>query len=307
MNSEEDCRAPDRGGRRPIGAWRSRVVPAAAALIALGLAGGGSSAARDGLATPPGALPTGAATADSGGGHPAAPQSGFRTVVIDPGHGGSETGAIGPSGLTEKEVVLDIANRLRDLLQANLGLHVELTREADIDKALEERTAHANWLKADIFISIHANAYRGRGVRGAETFFLSDRASDDNARRLAAMENETLDLGGPASGDTGLQMLLWDMAQTAHLQESSQLADMIQQQLNQLSGTSDRGIKQAPFRVLRGANMPAVLVEVGFISNSDEERLLADPRHRQRIAESLSESINHYRRRQASLLGGSPR
>jgi len=306
MNSEKDCRAADHGGQQTTGAWRARAVPAVAALIALGLAGGGLSAARDGVA-PGGAATPAIAPSQPGVGNPAAPQGGLRTVVIDPGHGGSETGAIGRGGLTEKEVVLDIANRLRDLLQANLGLHVELTREADIDKALEERTAHANWLKADVFISIHANAYRGSGVRGAETFFLSDRASDDDARRLAAMENDALELGRPAAGDSGLQMLLWDMAQTAHLQESSQLADMIQQQLNQLSGTSDRGIKQAPFRVLRGANMPAVLVEVGFISNPDEERLLADPRHRQRIAESLSESINRYRRRQASLLGGSSR
>ena len=230
-------------------------------------------------------------------------ERGLRTIVIDPGHGGSEIGAVGPLGTTEKEIVLDIAQRLHDLLEARLGLDVRLTRETDIDKPLEERTAFANYLKADVFISIHANAYRGRGVRGAETFFLSDKATDDEARLLAAIENDTLELQGPAAIDDDLQMLLWDMAQTQFLQESSVLAEMIQVKLNELAGTSDRGIKQAPFRVLRGATMPAVLVEIGFLSNPDEERLLADPRYRQRVAERLYASLNEYRRRVAELGG----
>jgi len=235
------------------------------------------------------------------------PQDGFRTIVIDPGHGGSEIGAVGPTGLTEKFVAFDISQRLHDLIEERLGLDVRLTREADVDKDLEQRTAFANNLKADIFVSVHANAYRGRGVRGAETFFLSDRATDDDARRLAAVENDALDLQGPASGDSDLQMLLWDMAQTEHLFESSVLAEMIQVRLNSLAGTADRGVKQAPFRVLRGANMPSVLVEVGFLSNPDEERLLADPQHRQRIAEQLYQSLNQYRRRRAQLIGSSQR
>ncbi len=238
---------------------------------------------------------------------PRPPQGAFRTVVIDPGHGGSEIGAVGPAGLTEKFLVLDIASRLQNMLEGRLGLEVRLTRDADVDKPLEERTAFANNLKADVFVSIHANSYRGRGVRGAETFFLSDVATDDEALRVAAIENDALQLQGPASGDDELQMLLWDMAQTAHLQESSVLAEMIQSQLNTLGGAPDRGIKQAPFRVLKGANMPAVLVEVGFLSNPEEERLLSDSTHRQRIAEMLFESINRYRRRQASLIGASQR
>jgi N-acetylmuramoyl-L-alanine amidase len=235
---------------------------------------------------------------------PSQPQDNFRTIVIDPGHGGSETGAIGPGGLSEKELTLDIATRLSNLIVRRLGLDVRLTRDNDVDKPLEERTAFANNLKANVFISIHANAYRGRGVRGAETFFLSDRATDDDARRVAAIENDALGLQGPAAGDDGLQMLLWDMAQTAHLQESAVLAEMIQANLNSLGGTTDRGIKQAPFRVLKGANMPAVLVEVGFLSNPDEERMLADPGYRQRIADMLFQSLSDYRRRQAMLLGG---
>ena len=235
------------------------------------------------------------------------PQDVFRTIVIDPGHGGSEIGTVGPTGVTEKAVALNIAQRLHDLIEERLGLDARLTRESDVDRDLEQRTAFANNLKANVFVSIHANAYRGKGVHGAETFFLSDQATDDDARRLAALENDALDLQGPASGDSGLQMLLWDMAQTKHLFESSVLAEMIQVRLNDLAGTTDRGVKQAPFRVLKGANMPAVLVEVGFLSNPDEERLLADPQYRQRIAEQLYESLNQYRRRQTQLIGGSQR
>ncbi len=237
----------------------------------------------------------------------AVPQQGLRTIVIDPGHGGSELGATAPNGVTEKDIALDIAQRLRDLIRERLGLQVHLTRESDYDVALESRTEKANNLQADLFISIHANSYRGRGVRGAETYFLSDKATDDDARRVAALENDALGLESSAQGDTGLQLLLWDMAQTLHLRESSVLAEAIQTELNRLAGTGNRGIKQAPFRVLRGADMPAVLVEVGFLSNPAEAELLADPRYRQRIATALFNSLEQYRRRQDRIAGGTPR
>lgn len=299
MSSDNGSRL-SRAPRRDDGGVRVRLLALIGVLAASGLAAGGvlhGAASAAGAPAPNGAA---AATVEQ----PARPQGGFRTVVIDPGHGGSEIGAVGPSGITEKEIVLDIAHRLSDLIVERLGLDVRLTRDGDIDKPKDERTAFANNLRADVFISIHANSYRGQGVHGAETFFLSDRATDDNARRLAAVENNALQLQGPASGDDGLQMLLWDMAQTAHLQESAVLAEMIQSNLNRLGGTSDRGIKQAPFIVLKGANMPAVLVEVGFLSNPEEERMLADPAHRQRLADALFASLSEYRRRQAMLLGG---
>jgi N-acetylmuramoyl-L-alanine amidase len=250
---------------------------------------------------------SGAVPAALPGSAQALPQQGLRTIVIDPGHGGSEIGATGPNGLTEKEITLDIARRLRDLIRERLGLQVHLTRESDYDVALENRTEKANNLKADVFISIHANSYRGRGVRGSETYFLSDKATDDDARRVAALENDALGLESTAPGDTGLQLLLWDMAQTMHLRESSVLAETIQGELNRLAGTGNRGIKQAPFRVLRGADMPAVLVEVGFLSNPDEASSLADPRYRQRLATALFNSLDQYRRRQDRLVGGGPR
>jgi len=235
-------------------------------------------------------------------------QDGVRTVVIDPGHGGSEAGAIGEAtGITEKDLALAIARRLRNLILERLGIDVRLTRQDDRDMTLEERTALANNLQADVFISIHANAYRGRGVRGAETFFLSATATDDEARRLAALENDAAGVQEASRGDSELQMLLWDMAQTSHLRESSVLAETIQARLNELAGTGDRGIKQAPFRVLKGATMPAVLVEVGFLSNPDEERRLADPRYQERVAEALYRSVDEYRQRQAMLSGNGRR
>ena len=171
-----------------------------------------------------------------------AQQQGFRGVVIDPGHGGAEVGAVGAPGRMEKNVVLDISQRLGQLLEEQLGLEVYLTRDQDIYKEKEDRTALANNVKANVFLSIHANSYRGRGVHGAETFFLSDQATDDDARRLAAIENNAMGLEGPTGSDSNLQMLLWDMAQTTHLRESSVLAEMVQSNMNSLGGTTDRGL-----------------------------------------------------------------
>jgi len=303
MNSNNQRHLPAAGWWPAIGAHKRRALIVMAALVLVSVAALGMSAGRAAAG-----LGDSAKTAPEAGEsellRPAPPQAGLRTIVIDPGHGGSEIGAVGSNGLAEKEIVLDISTRLATLIEERLGLQVHLTRERDVDLAKENRTAYANNLKADVFISIHANSYRGRGVRGAETFFLSDRATDDDARMVAAIENDVLELEGPASGDSDLQMLLWDMAQTEHLKESQTLAEMIQTDLNTLAGTTNRGIKQAPFRVLKGANMPAVLVEVGFLSNPDEERLLADPRYRQRLAESIYASLNRYRTRRASLLGG---
>lgn len=305
MNSDKQSGSAAARWWQALGATKRRGVIATAAVVAVSVAAVGLSEERPG-GRDAGGPGSGPGVGESGLVRPSPPQGRFRTVVIDPGHGGAEIGAVGPTGLSEKNLVLDISKRLSDLIVEELGLEVHLTRDADIDLDLESRTAHANNLRADVFISIHANSYRGAGVRGPETFFLSDKATDDDARLVAAIENNALDLRQPASGDSSLQMLLWDMAQTGHLEESAVLAEMIQRDLNFLAGTTNRGIKQAPFRVLKGANMPAVLVEVGFLSNSDEERLLADPRHRQRLAQSIYTSVRDYRSRQDSLLGGSP-
>ena len=239
----------------------------------------------------------------------AAPQrQGLRTIMLDPGHGGQASGAVGPGGVTEKEVTLDIALRLRDLISQRLGLDVFLTREADIDVPHSERTEKANYWKADLFISIHANSYRMQGIRGPETYFLSDSASDARAARVASTENERPsgvvgETGGSGQSPAPLDFILWDLAQTEHLRESSMLAEIIQSNLTDLWQTGDRGVKQAPFLVLTGATMPAVLVEVGYISNADDAGRIADPAFRQRIAESLYRSISTFRESYAVLVG----
>jgi len=217
------------------------------------------------------------------------------TVVIDPGHGGEEDGARGPSGLLEKDVTLDVARRLRARLLGDAGTEVVLTRDDDRTVGLDERTAIANHAQADLFVSIHANSSRRDGASGSETYFLSYQATDDEARAVAALENNALRLDDGVQGQSGLEMVLWDLAQSAHLKASSNLAETIQDRLNDALGVRNRGIKQAPFRVLMGATMPAVLVEVAFISSPGEERRLRDGGFKDEIAQAIADSIHSFR------------
>ena len=211
-------------------------------------------------------------------------------IVIDPGHGGSESGASSESGLLEKRVTLTLARGLRRRLLKNRGVRVVLTRDEDRTLALDERTAIANQNRADLFLSLHLNASPRTNAYGAETYYLSTEATDDEARTIAALENRSY-----TKDDTDeLDLLLWDLAQNRHLARSSALAESIQGQMNALVGTRDRGVRQAPFRVLMGATMPAVLVEVGFISNPDEAERLRETVYQDRIVESLARAIESY-------------
>ncbi|HMF08030.1 MAG TPA: N-acetylmuramoyl-L-alanine amidase, partial [Thermoanaerobaculia bacterium] len=223
---------------------------------------------------------------------PAAPQPGL-TIVVDPGHGGAETGAIGPAGLAEKDITLQIARRLASALPRALTCRVVLTRDADTAIGLDDRTSIANHEKADLFLSLHANSSRVSGAHGSETYYLSLEASDRLAQEVASQENQP----GPSSTPSAearrdLDFILWDLAQSAHLKESSELAEAIQKELNTLSGTENRGIKQAPFRVLVGATMPAVLVEAAFISNPDEEKKLGSPAFQQSVADAVTKAVS---------------
>jgi len=216
--------------------------------------------------------------------------AGIQTIVVDAGHGGTEAGARGPSGALEKDLTLDVARRLAANLRRKLGVEVVLTRDSDRQVGLDERTAIANHNRADLFLSIHVNASQAAGARGAETYFLSYQATDDEARTLAALENNSAGVEAP-SGNTNLEMALWDLAQSQYLAESSQLAEIIQRNLNELLRIESRGVKQAPFRVLMGATMPAVLVEIGFITNREEEARLKDSAYRDRIAVAIADSV----------------
>ena len=213
------------------------------------------------------------------------------SVIIDAGHGGKDEGATASNGILEKELVLDVSSRLRRLLEAR-KLKVILTRETDHFVPLEVRTSRANDARGDLFISIHANAASSDTARGIETYFVSLEASDAASRRLAERENQALGRGGPASPlfDPFLA-LLGDMISTDHMADSSAFAKLAQAELSKVDATSSRGVKQAPFVVLMGVQMPAALIEIGFLSNRHDAASLSKSIHRQRVAEALARAV----------------
>jgi N-acetylmuramoyl-L-alanine amidase len=226
---------------------------------------------------------------------------GIHTIVIDPGHGGAESGAVGPGGVMEKDLTLEFARELAGKL-GRLGVQTLLTRGEDATVQLDARPAIANQNKADLFISIHLNSSLGAGAHGTETYFLSPQATDARAARAAAAENAVPPAAGSTATGTGtaaeqedVNLILWDLAQSHHLSESQRLANLIQGEFNTTLQLKDRGVKQAPFRVLKGATMPAVLVELGFISNPEEEKKLQDSAYRDQLLDALVTAIARYR------------
>jgi N-acetylmuramoyl-L-alanine amidase len=246
---------------------------------------------------------------------PAAPPPPARaaiTIVLDPGHGGGETGAVGPGGLQEKEVTLQIARRLAAAIPKVVSSRIVLTRDSDSAISLDDRTSLANHEKANLFLSLHANSSRATGVHGSETYYLSLEASDRLSQEVASRENQSPSGQLPPGAEPqnpDLDFILWDLAQSAHINESSRLAEAIQTQLNVVSKTENRGIKQAPFRVLSGAAMPAVLVEVGFISHPDEEKQLRSAAFQESVAGAIAKAVgDFFARRQppAPVAGPTP-
>jgi N-acetylmuramoyl-L-alanine amidase len=214
-------------------------------------------------------------------------------IVIDPGHGGHDTGTIGPNGLEEKDLVLDVGRRLGKLLQARLGADVVYTRKDDTFIPLETRTSIANQEQADLFVSIHANSSRDPDARGVETYYLNFTSSAE-ALDVAARENAASD-----KSIHELQDLVKKIALKEKIEESREFASNVQRALHtglatKNPGIRDRGVKKAPFIVLIGANMPSILAEISFVSNPGDERRLETPEYRQRIAESLYRGISKY-------------
>lgn len=220
--------------------------------------------------------------------------SGIHTIVIDPGHGGKDIGAAGPAGLMEKDITLAVARKLAAALQSTINARVVLTREDDSLLSLDQRTAIANQYKADLFLSVHMNAAVVKGAKGSETYFLSLEASDEIAKRAAESENASTS-AAKASASADLKLILWDLAQQEYLQESSRFAQAIQEEMNRATGVQNRGVKQAPFKVLVGATMPAALVEVGFITNPDEETRLKSDGFQQMMVDALVRAIQRYK------------
>jgi N-acetylmuramoyl-L-alanine amidase len=221
-------------------------------------------------------------------------------IVLDPGHGGIDPGAVGKKGLYEKDITLNICGHLQKLFEDSMGVKALLTREEDVYFSLKGRTGFANNHSADLFISVHCNAApRNKNSCGFETYFLSE-AKTTEARAAAALENASLKFDGIEPTDE-VTKILYDLAQSSYLEESNILAEFIQTSAENNVSVPSRGISQAGFYVLRGAFMPAVLVETAFISNLEEEKLLKTTEFQKKLAYSIfkgtREFIADYERR----------
>lgn len=218
-------------------------------------------------------------------------------IVLDPGHGGRDPGAIGVGGIAEKDIVLALAQRLKSRLMAP-DLDVVLTRETDVFLALEERTARANAEQADLFISIHTNASPNPSLSGVETYYLNN-TNDRATIRLAEMENGLRGMTGHNGGDRDVSLILSALIQSYKIQESVTLAESIQHAVvaeTDVRGmaVNNLGVKRGPFYVLVGAGMPCVLVEVSFVTNQQEAARLEQPAYREAIAEGLLRGIRRF-------------
>jgi N-acetylmuramoyl-L-alanine amidase len=221
----------------------------------------------------------------------------IKKIVIDPGHGGDDPGAIGPSGIQEKDIVLSVGEKLGDILTAKYEAEVIFTRDKDIFIPLNERTEIANSNKADLFISIHANASPRKNTRGIETYFLNW-TDDEEAMKVAARENK-ISFGKMKRTRGDLQFILQDLERKIKNEESMKLASSIQNAMvsalkEDYSSIQDLGVKYAMFYVLVGAEMPSILVEISFISNHEEEKRLTEEQYKDKIAEAIASGINSY-------------
>ena len=213
------------------------------------------------------------------------------TIVIDPGHGGKDTGAIGCNGLYEKDVVLDIGLKLRDIIKKNYACKVVMTRNKDVFIDLDARPGIAVQNDADLFISIHANASKSPSAHGIETYLLN-LTKDRNIMEVAARENFT-----PVRNMGSLDVILKDLILDSKRDESLRLAHAVQASLVtdlHKDNVVNKGVKQGPFLVLYGASMPSILTEVGFITNPEEESHLADPQYREAVAQAIFDGIKEY-------------
>ncbi|MDO9513452.1 MAG: N-acetylmuramoyl-L-alanine amidase [Elusimicrobiota bacterium] len=218
-----------------------------------------------------------------------------KTVVIDPGHGGKDPGAVAGDGTKEKDIVLDIALRLYKLLKNDSAFNAILTRKADNFLPLASRAMIANSAHADLFISIHTNASYKKDTRGFEVYFMSDRASDDEAQDVANTENAVVEMEDASAPKTDVNVILWSMAMNEFMREASEFCFFIKQTFGRMF-SDNRGIKQAGFYVLKGAHMPSALVEIGFLTNRSDRKILKKSANRQLIAEKLYTAVKEYKK-----------
>jgi len=212
------------------------------------------------------------------------------TIVIDPGHGGDEPGVRGPGGTLEKDITLSVARQLRSAIESRLGGQVLLSREGDQSVPPDDRTALANNNKAAMLVSLHANAAFAPEARGATVYHLS--GEGDGGSQQAPRRAVVPTLGG---GSREIDIVPWEAAQTRHLAESAAMAEMFSQELQARVEVGPRPIEQAPLRVLVGANMPAVLVELGYLSNPEQEQQLASESYQSQLVQALVEAVVRFR------------
>ncbi len=221
------------------------------------------------------------------------PRTGLQTIVIDPGHGGTDVGARGAAGTEEKAITLEVARRLRTLIESRLGIRVILTRDDDRAVTPDERAALANNRKADLFLSLHANAASSPTVAGAEVFhLLLDREGEDARRRAEADAVSLPVVGGTARA---IEAIRWDLAQASHVEVSAMLAGLLVDELGAHVPMGPRPRQQAPLRVLVGANMPAALIEMAYLTNPEQEKALQSDDFQSLLAQSIFDAITRYR------------
>ncbi len=218
------------------------------------------------------------------------PVSAIRTIAIDPGHGGEDQGTAGAGGLTEKELTLAVARRLKAVIEGRLGVRVLLTRDEDRRVPLDERTAVANNNKADLFISLHANASMRPAASGASIYVA---AFDESARASARRAPERVTVFGGGLRD--IELVLWDLAQIRHVDHSIEFARILEQEFGDRVPLGPRPLERAPFRVLESANMPAVMVEMGYLTNAAQEKQLADPNFQNAFAQAVYDAVLKFR------------
>jgi N-acetylmuramoyl-L-alanine amidase len=221
------------------------------------------------------------------------PRTALQTIVIDPGHGGEDTGARGPSGVQEKTITLEVARRLRGMIEARLGIRVILTRDDDRAVGADERAALANNSKADLFLSVHANAAPSPEVTGAEVFHLRLDREGEDARRASQAEAVSLPVLGGATRE--IEVIQWDLAQARHVDASAVLAGVLEEELRERVTMGPRPVQQAPLRVLTGANMPAALVEVAYLTNPAQEKVARTEAYEEQIAQAMYEAVVRFR------------
>jgi N-acetylmuramoyl-L-alanine amidase len=221
------------------------------------------------------------------------PRSALQTIVIDPGHGGEDVGARGPSGIEEKTITLDVARRLRGLIETRLGIRVILTRDDDRAVRADERAALANNSKADLFLSLHVNGAPSPMVAGAEVFHLRLDREGEDARRAAQAEAVSLPILGGATRE--VEVIQWDLAQARHVDASAVLAGTLEDELANRVTMSPRPLQQAPLRVLVGANMPAALVEMAYVTNPEQEKVVRSDAYQGLVAQAIFDAIVKFR------------